>query len=286
MAINLIVVATFFVCIAVFRYYYKKPKGAKGKDLFKKIAKNIFVHEEIVDDNKVFVLENKREKNTNATILFLHGGAYIGGITNRHWSFLFRLVEDAKMKIIVPDYPLAIKHTYKDVYAFLDKVCDAFELSEKTIIMGDSAGGALALALSQKITNDRNKKAKKLILISPWLDISLKNEAIDAKVKEDPKLKKSVLNFAAERYSNKEDMDNFLLSPINVDISKLHNVVIFTGTSDLLNPDVHVFEKRFEEANNFELKIYERKSATHNWIIDDLDAKEDYELLLKEVLND
>lgn len=44
--------------------------------------------------------------------------------------------------------------------------------------MGDSAGGGLSLAMCQYAGEKNIEQPHKLILISPWLDISLENEKL------------------------------------------------------------------------------------------------------------
>ncbi len=41
--------------------------------------------------------------------------------------------------------------------------------------MGDSAGGGLALALEEKLSQEEIEMPEKTILISPWLDTRLTN---------------------------------------------------------------------------------------------------------------
>lgn len=295
LAINFATVALVFISVAVYKYYTKKPKGIENsenaneikeiKDIseFKNYAN---VDEREVNGRKIYIIEDKNAIEKNMTILYLHGGAYIGGITKRHWNFIYRILRDTKIKIIVPDYPLAPKSTVTDIFAMIEKVYNEYNKDGKLILMGDSAGGALSLALSQKIIKENNLTLpKKLILISPWLDITMKNERIVEKEKEDKVLKKSVLKLAAEMYVGKNNMDNYLVSPLNGEIDGLPPVTIFTGTADMLNPDVYILKEKYENKNNKNLKVYEKENASHNWIIDDINAKEDYEQLLSEILD-
>ncbi len=123
---------------------------------------------------------------------------------------------------------------------------------------------------------------KKTILISPWLDITLKNEQIDEVQKVDKALNKLALKVSAELYCAKDSQDNYLVSPINGPTDKIKNLSIFTGTNDILNPDVHLFSKKF---NSNDINVYERAGAIHDWIIDDVkNSKEDYEALVREIL--
>lgn len=279
-------VATVFFAIAVFRYYYKKPKGAPDVNIIEEFKNKANIKENIIDGRKIYEIENKNEVNPNATIVYLHGGAYIGGITRRHINVLYKFLNDTKMKIILPDYPLAPKHTFVDVFDLLEKLCDEYKNEKNLIFMGDSAGGALALAMAQKSGEENKKQPKKMILISPWLDITLKNEKIPEIEKSDKVLNRKVLKFAADKYCGELDQDNYLVSPINGPLDKIDNIVIFTGTKDILNPDAHIFKEKIEQVGDIKFKFFEKENVGHNWIFEDLEnSKEDYERVVEEILN-
>src|SRR5699024_7349649 len=52
-------------------------------------------------------------------IIYLHGGAYVEQPLSSHWNFLGKLQRETGATIIVPIYPKAPNHTYKESF---DKV--------------------------------------------------------------------------------------------------------------------------------------------------------------------
>ncbi len=279
-------VSAIFFIIAVWRYYYRKPKGSPNINIMDEIKKKANIKEYSINERKVYEIENKNKVNKDAIIIYLHGGGYIGGITRRHANFIYKILSDTEMKIILPDYPLAPRHTFIDVFDFIEKVLEKYKEEENLIFMGDSAGAAIALAYAQKLGEENKKEPRKVILISPWLDITLKNEKIIEKEKDEKVLNIKVLKFAAEKYSGETTQENYLLSPINGPLDKINNIVLFTGTADILNPDAHVFKEKIEEIPNKKFKFYERENAVHNWIFEDLEnSKEDYEKIVEEIKN-
>ena len=60
-------------------------------------------------------------------------------------------------------------------------------------------------------------------------------------------------------------MDNYLVNPILGPIDKLKNITIYTGTYDMLNPDVHEFMKRTKEAG-INIDLREKEKAIHIWM--------------------
>ncbi len=226
-------------------------------------------------DRKVFEISPKnKEDKSNKTILYFHGGAYVAEATGEHWNFLTKLVNDTKSTIIMPDYPLTPKYTYKDVLKMIEPVYKETLIkvgAENLIVMGDSAGGGMALGLLEKLSQSNVEMPAKTILISPWLDTTMSNPKIDEVQKNDKDLNKEKLYLAGVSYSRElEKKDEFFVNPINGKLSKLKNIIIYTGTYDILNPDCHLLKEKAEkEGVNIEIKEYE--TAPHIWIVNNED---------------
>ena len=237
---------------------------------------------------KVFVISPKEEK-VDKYIMYLHGGSYVAETSKDHWEFIEKLVEDTKSTVILPDYPLAPKYTYKDVFTMIAPLYkEIIEKIDKNnlILMGDSAGGGMSLALLEKLADENVEMPSKTILISPWLDVRLENPEIDEVQKQDKELNKETLKLAGIAYAGQDGINNYLVNPIDGDLSKLKNITIFTGTYDILNPDVHVLDEKAKKVN-VSLEIKEYEGAEHIWFINNNSGKEleeaGYQDLLEEV---
>ena len=130
---------------------------------------------------KIFIIKPKTEQLSKKVILYFHGGAYVAEATTLHWDFLEKLANDTKSTIVMPDYPLTPKYTYKDVFNMVEPLYK--EIISKVdvknlVMMGDSAGGGITLALAEKISQNNIQLPSKTILISPWLNVTLTNEKI------------------------------------------------------------------------------------------------------------
>lgn len=271
-AITLITIAI----IGTLIYGYFKIIGIESKP--PKDEKNMYSLEtEKYFDRKVFVVKPNDKNSNSMTILYLHGGAYVGELQPEHWEFIGKIVTDTGATVIVPDYPLAPKYTYKDVFNMIEPLYK--EIVDKVgtdniVVMGDSAGGGIGLALVEKITEDSNYNIpSKTILISPWLDVRMTNPEIDKVQENDKELNRETLRLAGLSYAGIDGIDNKLVNPIDGDISKLKNITIFTGTYDILNPDVHkLMKKNANSEDNIKVKEYE--SAGHIWIVNRKGDKE------------
>ena len=220
---------------------------------------------------KVFIIMPKEGEINNKKILYFHGGSYMAEMSNEHWNFIKKLTIDTKSTIIIPDYPLTPKYNYKDVYNMVEplykEVIQKINL-EDLIVMGDSAGGGLALGLLEKVSQENMKMPDKTILISPWLDVRLTNPKIDEVQKEDKELNKEALKLAGIAYAGDDGINSYLVNPIDGDISRLGDITIFTGTSDILNPDVEVLEKKAKEQGK-DIEVREYNGAGHIWIVNE-----------------
>ena len=122
---------------------------------------------------KVFYLTPKQEKNEKV-ILYFHGGSYMAELTNEHWRFLANLANDTKSTVIIPDYPLAPKSNYKNVLNMIEplyKETISNNGAENVIVMGDSAGGGMALGILEKMAENNIKQPSQTILISPLIPV-------------------------------------------------------------------------------------------------------------------
>ena len=225
---------------------------------------------------KVFVIMPKEGEVSNTRILYFHGGSYMAQMSEAHWEFIIKLIVDTKAEIIIPDYPLTPKYNYKDVYNMVEplykEVVQKIDVNN-LILMGDSAGGGLALGLLEKVSNENLPMPNKTILISPWLDVRLENPKIDEVQKEDKELNKETLKLAGIAYAGNDGINSYLVNPIDGDLSKLENITIMTGTSDILNPDVDILAERAKEQGK-DIEVKEYSGAGHIWIINEKGDKD------------
>ena len=235
----------------------------------------------------VYILR-PRENRTETVILYQHGGSYTTNLTSIYWKFLSDIVKDTGATIVIPDYPLTPDYYYRDVFNMMmplySEVINKVG-KENLIVMGDSAGGGLSLAMCQYVGEKGLEQPNKLILISPWLDISLENEKIDDVQKNDPLLKKDLLRLAGQLYARDTVSDNYLVSPIYGPLDKIKNITIFSGTYDILNPDTDLFVEKAKK-QGLQINYKKTEKAIHIWILSHRDknvyhAQEDYEELVK-----
>ena len=220
-------------------------------------------------NRKVFIMKSKEHDHfSDKYIFYIHGGAYVMEATYKHWQFLEDIVDETGMTLILPDYPLAPKNTYKEVFEMIvplyKKVIETHG-KENVIVMGDSAGAGILLGLLEQMGLEKYPQPRKTILLSPWLDVRMTNPEIDDRQKVDPVLIKEALKATGKAYAGNDGMDSFLVNPILGPLENLKNITIYTGTYDILNPDVHIFMKMAQEVN-LDVDLRETEKAIHIWM--------------------
>lgn len=225
--------------------------------------KELTISTKIIRDRNVFVLQEEQTEGT--TILYLHGGGFVFGFSVIHWNFIKAIIKKTKAKVIAPDYPLAPENTYEECFLMLEETYkELVQQNQRIILMGDSAGGGLALALAQKIKNEGLKQPEQIILISPWLDLTLSVDGIEELAKEDCILEVTGLTKAAKSFAGSSPLDDPQLSPINGDLEGLGELSVFIGTKDILLVDARRLKSRVTELG-LNINYFEYKNMLHVW---------------------
>jgi epsilon-lactone hydrolase len=249
------------------RAYKQKPKP--NKSFIPKRIERKYLTEIQSIDSKEIVTFGQKEIVANNHIIFLHGGAYIFDISPSHWKLASKIVDNCSCRITVVDYPLAPEFNYKHTFNMVQNTYDYLKREyskDNFILMGDSAGGGLALAFMQKIIEEQYQKIPiKCILLSPWLDLTMSNTEIEKQENTDHVLSMGLLKYAAKKYSNEDNMEHYLLSPINGTFKNIPKTIIFYGTEELYNADCNKIKTML--AGNKNIIFREYKNMQHDWVL-------------------
>jgi epsilon-lactone hydrolase len=243
----------------------RNPSREKKLSVSRHLYKIFDVNEFQIMDKSVITLSPKG-KVTHIHILFFHGGGYMLEGTSMHWKILEKIAIKANSKVSYIDYPLAREYTYKTTFEMVQQ-CYHKLLNEnpndRFMFMGDSAGGGLALAFAQKLAAENAAiQPQKLILFSPWLDMNLQNSELE---KLDKILSVATLRDAAKAYSGGEDINQYLLSPINGKLQGLGETLIFYGTHEILYNDCLKLKEKTAGLENFYFQEF--AEMQHDWVL-------------------
>lgn len=247
----------------------KQTSGSKKEFVPQRIKRSYSINQQKINANELVTFERKERVSKNH-IIFFHGGAYIFGASPNHWKLAEKIVKKSFCRMTLVDYPLAPEHDYKETFSMVSETYDMLikQYSEDSLIlMGDSAGGGLALAFTQKLIAEKHKKLPaKIILLSPWLDISMSNPEIKHLESSDYILTINMLRNAGKKYANGENQNYYLLSPINGNLKDLPNTIVFYGTEELFYADCHRL-KSMTDPNSQGIIFREYQKMPHDWAI-------------------
>lgn len=241
-----------------------KQVAAPGKALHRKFE----VTETTKDGHLTFTLSPK--SGSHRRILYIHGGAYILGIQAGYWGLLGEMVERTDATVVAPCYPLAPEHDWQHSYNWMTKVYDDLVAevgAENITIMGDSAGAGFALGLTQMLRDQGKALPHKMVLLSPWLDVSMTDPMQPALMKKDRILGIDGLRAAGEWWAGESGaVDAPPVSPLFGDFDNLPPIALFTGTFDLLWPDARKFNEK-AQAVGLPVDYYEFPAMQHVWML-------------------
>lgn len=204
------------------------------------------------------------EIGSEMVVLQLHGGGYIGEMTNVYRNFA-KEYSDMRggMRVCSVDYRVAPRHPYP---AALEDACLGYQflrklgyLPEQMIVVGDSAGGGLALALCAYLRDRKMELPRGLVLMSPWTDLTASGDSYRENYEKDPffgNTRESMI-YRGE-YPGKENPENPYISPKFADYTGFPRMLFQVGSIEMLLSDTtDVAEKAREAGCQVEVTVYE-----------------------------
>lgn len=215
-----------------------------------------------------------RVYSKNRLIFYVHGGSFVGGTSKAWRTFCASLAHECAARLVIPNYRLAPAFAFP---AAVEDLQDSFRelfnielaaakkdmlLPPELIIVGDSSGASLALALLLNLREQIRMHIKQVVLFSPWVDMSSRSVFYSAK----KNLADEIINAASYRtsadlYTYMSNLTNPLVSPVWADPANLRNfppVYIQMGGAELLLADVERFCDLLKRSNvSYTLDVWE-----------------------------
>jgi acetyl esterase/lipase len=179
-----------------------------------------------------------RAASPAGTAIYAHGGGWVDEITSQHWDLCARIAAEASTTVIVPIYPLIPFGTAAEVIERFTELAAARAAEGPLVLAGDSAGGQISLSTALALRDAHGVIAARTVLISPGLDLTLSNPAMDAVQPNDVWLAKPGIRVFGERWRGELPLEDPRVSPLFGEMGGLGPVSVFIGTHDILWPDV------------------------------------------------
>ena len=205
----------------------------------------------------------RRGTMPSRTVLYLHGGGFMAPISAWQVRYAARLAAGVGARVVMPDYPLAPEHSWRDSHDDLVALAARLAAEGDLVIAGDSSGGGLALAIAESVRDRGGPQPRRLLLISPWVDLTTSTPETAAMDPIDPWLFIGKVHAYAGWWAGApDDLGRPEVSPGLGDLTGLPPALMFCGTRDLLVPGCRLLVRRAAEAG-WDLTYVEEPDLIH-----------------------
>lgn len=178
---------------------------------------------------------------TDRVILFLHGGGYVSGSPRTHRALTAELARVTHGRLLAPAYRLAPESPYpaavEDAWNVYWWLLTQGVPASRIVVMGDSAGGGLAIALLLALRDAGLPLPAAAVGLSPWVDLAMTGATLEANAPTDY-INANVLRASARMYlEDRLPQETPLASPLYADLCGLPPLLIQAGSVEMLLDD-------------------------------------------------
>jgi acetyl esterase/lipase len=204
------------------------------------------------------------------TLVYFHGGGYIGGSVETYRRTTFALARAARARVFALDYRLAPEHRFpcavEDGLAAYRYVLGEGKGAGRVAFVGDSAGGGLLLATMLAARAAGLPLPSAGVCYSPLTDLASTGGSLDTNDRRCAMFYGDSLRRAAPIYLGGADAREPLASPLYADLAGLPPLQIFVSTSEtLLDDALRLAEKAKAAGVLVDLQVW--KNLPHVWPI-------------------
>jgi acetyl esterase/lipase len=205
---------------------------------------------------------------TDKIVVAIHGGAYVGEATVFHWWTYTNIARHTGATVLVPDYTLSPAGTaVTEVPRMADFIADQIgaDGADNFSVLGDSAGGGLALLAAQELVRRYSTVPGRLVLLTPWIDVSM-SDPRSAEI-DDPLLDIGNLARYGRLWAGDLDIQDPRVSPLFGSLGGLPPTYIYSSSRDLLTIDALRLRDRVLAEDVPDVTFRLRKGLLHDYVI-------------------
>ena len=201
-------------------------------------------------------------------VVYLHGGGYATGTLDSSRALSCHLARATRARVLAVDYRLAPEHPFpaavEDALAAYRFVRSAGHAPGELALCGYSSGGGLALASLVALRDLGEPMPAAGVCLSPWTDLTLSGESIQANAATDPMVSATTLALMADAYLGELDRRSPTASPLFADLVGLPPLLVQVGAGELLLDDSARFAERAQAAG-VEITLERWEDVFHVW---------------------
>lgn len=217
------------------------------------------------------------EKGNFPVLIFFHGGGWVTGNIDSYSKVCANMSKITMHKVVSVDYRLAPEHPFpaglEDCYLAAKTFILNHNINDQPVtLIGDSAGGNLAAALSLLAKDRKEFEIKRQILIYPATNndhsINSPFQSVHDNGTEYLLTSKRISDYM-DMYAgkgNEENRNNKYFAPLLADdLSNQPNTLIITAEFDPLRDEGEQYGKKLREAGN-NVEVFRVKDGLHGFI--------------------
>lgn len=239
------------------KYILKCRKRKINKNTFKDMIKKSY------DKYTFYTWNGTIENSKDCFLLYIHGGSFIDKPLNMQIKFVKKIAKKINSTLIIPLYktiPDGNSHELLEEMKLIYQLL--LKQQNKVYLIGDSAGGGSVLSFNLLLDEEKMRKPNAVIMLSPWLDLSLSNPKINEK-------KDIVCSIPGNKYCGKlwsgnYDIKDYKVSPIYGDFTCLNKVFISCGGNGICQPDCIKFVDKLKQME-IDYRFVQFENQFHNF---------------------
>lgn len=209
-----------------------------------------------------------KNKRPHGCVFYIHGGSFVAERSPRITQLVARFAAAANASVYAPSYRLAPEHPcpagVADIVAAWRWQREQMP-DEPVVALAESAGAAILLAAMQVLRDDGDELPAGIVLLSPWIDLSLQSWSVMAAsiARTSPHTMESLAMFAHFYLQGRSPTDP-IASPIFGSFEDFPPMLIHASRSDILFDDSVRLADRIREAGG-DLTVRHWADETHVW---------------------
>jgi len=217
------------------------------------------------------------------TVIYFHGGGFIYGSLQSHRAMVSHITQAIGRKILFIEYVLAPEHPFPaalhEAIAVIREL--TADLDFRFGLMGDSAGGNLAISTALQLKTIGLPLPLYQVVISPWVNMETTYSSYSQNEKLDPIISRDFVRYAASLYAAGQSLKDPRMSPVHGDLGGLEPTLVLVGSTEVLRDDsLHLHTALQNAGSSAVLKIFDK--ANHVWTLTDI-ASTDSQHALTEI---
>lgn len=185
-------------------------------------------------------------------ILYCHGGGYTSGTLGYARMLAVRMAMATGYEVLAFQYRLAPEHPYPEALEDARLIWEHLMLlgwgAREIILAGDSAGGNLALELALDLRDTQRMLPWRMVLFSPWTDLTASGESYTECRDRDPLLTREYIEAVRDAFAPGADWSLPEYSPLFADLRGLPPTLIQVGGREILRDDSTRLHQKLQEA--------------------------------------